>query len=245
MKKYILLFISFILLTGCSVNNIERVDSYTFEEEMNKVLSYNINYYNKIGKGYKYYAPRGMTKIDETSYNDILVRNNIKYYLYVDVVSYYYHTTLDYKENINAYYSLKINNKGKLGYIEITEVSKDKLFVEMNYNYAKIEVYTNKKDIKEVVSNCTYILNSMNFNDSLLKKMYEEGNLGSKEEVYYLFDKSNNNDGNFLEYVKEYDKYDEDNVVSEETEIIQEEVTTTTKKEEADEVSTTTVEVEN
>ena len=79
-----------------------------------------------------------------------------------------------------------------------------------------------------------------NINDSLLKKMYEKGELSSKDEVFKLFD-NKNKEGNFLEYIMEYDKYDETNM-NEEVELkttttttttkIEEQTTTTTKQEE-------------
>lgn len=226
MKKCLLLLLIVILLSGCSIT---RVDNNSYKDEMNSILSLNIKHYNKIGKGYKYYAPRGMVRKDGESYNDVLTFNNVNYYLYVDVVSYYYKVNVDYKVDKDAYYSKLLNNKNKEGYVEITEVD-DKLFVEMAYNYAKIEVYTDKNNLKEVIRNSSYILASMKFNDSLLNKMYEEGNLSSKEEAYYLFD-NKEQDGNFLEYIKEYDKYDgSEDTITEETEIKQQESTTTTTK---------------
>ena len=63
--------------------------------------------------------------------------------------------------------------------------------------------------------------------------MYESGNLNSKEEVYKIF-KNKEKEGNFLEYIKEYDKYEEE---TQEDEIIIENKTTkqntTTKSEES------------
>ena len=57
--------------------------------------------------------------------------------------------------------------------------------------------------------------------------MYESGNFDSKEEVYKLFD-NKEKEGNFLEYVKEYDKYDGSEEEQKEEEIIIEQTTTTT-----------------
>ena len=102
----------------------------------------------------------------------------------------------------------------------------------MWYNYAKIETYTTKEELNETLSDVSYILSSITFNDSLLKKMYESKGFGSKDEQYKLFDKKDK-EGNFLEYIKEYDKYEEkeEDKPKEETEIkIKETTTTTTKK---------------
>lgn len=228
MKKFLLILSVLILLSGCTIT---RVDNYNYEKIMDKILSLDINTYNKVGKGYKYYAPRGVVRIDSEDYNDVLKRGDNKYYLYVDVVSYYYKSKIDYEVNNNSYFFRKISNNGKEGYI-IIEKKKDKLYVQMKYNYAKIETYVKESDLNLAIMDISYILSSTNFNDSLLKKMYESGNFDSKEEVYKLFD-NKEKEGNFLEYIKEFDKYDGDTDETKEEEIIIEE-----KKEETTTSST-------
>lgn len=228
MKKFLLILSVLILLSGCTIT---RVDNYNYEKIMDKILSLDIKTYNKVGKGYKYYAPRGVVRIDSEDYNDVLKRGDNKYYLYVDVVSYYYKSKIDYKLNDNSYFSRKISNDGKEGYI-IIEKKKDKLYVQMKYNYAKIETYVKESDLNLAIMDISYILSSTNFNDSLLKKMYESGNFDSKEEVYKLFD-NKEKEGNFLEYIKEFDKYDGGSEETKEEEIIIEE-----KKEETTTSST-------
>lgn len=224
MKKYLLLFLCLILLSGCTVT---RMDNKTQEEVIDKILSLDINLYNKVGKGYKYYAPRGVVRLDSNTYNDVLKRNDITYYLYVDVVSYYYKSDIDYNKSKNAYYYNDLKYGNKTGYIEITE-NKDNLYVQMVYNYAKIETYVKEKDLNTALEDISYILSSVSFNDSLLNKMYEEGAFDSNEEVYRLFD-NKEREGNFLEYVEEYDKYDgQDDAVAPEEEIQVKETTTTT-----------------
>lgn len=223
MKKCILVLFSLIILSGCTVT---RMDKYNYEEALDKILSLNVKTFNVVGKGYKYYAPRGVIIVDESDYNDVLKRGSNTYYLYVDVVSYYYKNKLNYNKSKNVYYSRVLKNGKKSGYIEISKKN-DKLFVQMVYNYAKIESYVDESKLKDAICDISYILSSLDFNDSLLKKMYEAGNLSSKEEVYKLFgDKATK--GNFLEYVKEYDKYDgEENTETPEEEIIIEQTTTT------------------
>ena len=56
MKKLILLVL-LLLLCGCS---IVRIDTSDINNIVSVVLSKNNNLYNKIGKGYKYYIPRGV-----------------------------------------------------------------------------------------------------------------------------------------------------------------------------------------
>lgn len=223
MKKGLLILLILILLSGCTIT---RIDSYNYEQVMDKILSLDIDVYNNVGKGYKYYAPKGVVRTDAKEYNDTLKRGNTIYYLYVDVVSYYYKAKIDYEESDDVYFSKKIKNKNKEGYIEIQEEN-DKLYVQMQYNYAKIETYVDESCLNEAISDISYILSSIDFNDSLLKKMYESGNFDSKEEVYKLFD-NKEKEGNFLEYVKEYDKYDGSEEEQKEEEIIIEQTTTTT-----------------
>ena len=88
----------------------------------------------------------------------------------------------------------------------------------------------------------SYILSSMKFNDLLLKKMYEAGDLKSKEEAYKLFD-NKEKEGNFLEYIKEYDKYDGEEEVTKEVEIeLETTKATTTTTTKATETTTSTSE---
>ena len=84
MKKCLLFLLCLVLLSGCTIT---RMDNKTYEEVIDSILSLNINLYNKVGKGYKYYAPRGVVRLDSNTYNDVLKRNDIIYYLYVDVIN--------------------------------------------------------------------------------------------------------------------------------------------------------------
>lgn len=229
MKKGLLVLLMLFLLSGCTIT---KVDNYGYEQIMDKILTMNIKTYNKVGKGYKYYAPRGVVRTDAKEYNDVLKRGDNTYYLYVDVVSYYYKTEFSYPTNDKSYFFKKLSSKNKNGYINIVK-NDDKLYVQMVYNYAKIETYIKESDLKNAVIDISYILSSVNFNDSLLKKMYESGNFDSKEEVYKLFDNKEKK-GNYLEHIKKYDKYDGSENETKEEEIIVEEKkeieTTTSKK---------------
>ncbi|MEG2351059.1 MAG: hypothetical protein RSB54_00050 [Bacilli bacterium] len=203
MKKVLLILLVVGVLSGCTV---ERIDKYNYVQTMNKILPLEVKSFNNVGKGYKYYAPMGVIKMSSSDYNDILKSGNNRYYLYVDVVSYYYKTDFKFKPK-DTYYSKEIKINDKKGYLEITKI-KDKLYVEMMYNYAKIETYVNKKELNDTIRNLSYILTSVKFNESLLNKIYEEGNFNSKEEVYNIFE-TKEKEGNFLDYINEYDKYEE------------------------------------
>lgn len=224
MRKSLILLLLCVILQGCTIT---RTDSYNYEQMMDKILSLDIKNYNTIGSGYKYYTPMGMSRISSLEYNDILSKDNNLYYLYVDVVSYYYKKDIDFKKNDNSYFYKELNNKNKKGIIEIIKKD-DKLYVQMIYNYAKIETYVKESELKDALSDMSYVLSSINFNDSLLKKMYESGDLDSKEEVYKIF-KDKEKEGNFLEYIKEYDKYEQEDTVEEEEIVVEKEITTKTE----------------
>lgn len=239
MKKGLLILLMVIILSGCTVN---KIDNYSYDKLINKILSFNIKMLNKVGNGYKYYTPKGLVRTNSNSYNDELKREDVSYYLYVNVVGYYYNYKTDYKVNSDAYYSYLIDSNKSKGYIEVEE-KKDKLYVKMYYNYAKIEAYTDKRYLKRTISDMSYVLSSIKFNDSLLKKMYESGNLSSKEEVYKLFD-NKGKEGNFLEYIKEFDKYDgkyEEEIKEEEIIVESNKTTTTTMTKEKEDTSKSSI----
>ena len=112
MKKKVFLGLLTLFLTGCTV---VRINTTSIDNITSVILSKNNTLYNRVGRGYKYYVPRGVTYIDSTEYNDKLYSNGVYYYLYLDKINYYYKKTVKYKEDKSKYYSKKINNKGKKG----------------------------------------------------------------------------------------------------------------------------------
>ena len=184
MKKIQLLFLTLLLFTGCTV---VRIDTKKIDNIIDVVLSKNNQLYNRVGKGYKYYIPRGVSYIDTNELNDRLYSNGNYYYLYIDAVSYYYKTKLDYKENKKAYYPKKIDGK-KEGYLEIKELDKN-YKIEFFYNYAKIEAVVDKEDLEDAILNASYILSTVKFNDNVIKLMLNEDYFVNKEERYQLFTK--------------------------------------------------------
>ena len=80
MKKLIIMFLSVFLLTGCTA---VRINTDKIDTIINVVLSKDNTLYNTIGKGYKYYKPRGVTYIDTNEFNEKLYSNGNYYYLYV------------------------------------------------------------------------------------------------------------------------------------------------------------------
>mgnify|MGYP005783134291 CR=1 FL=1 len=190
MKKIILLC-CILLLCGCSV---VRIDTTNIDNIINVILSKDNNLYNQIGKGYKYYIPRGVSYMDTNDYNDVLYSNGIYYYVYIDIVSYYYDVTKEYKENVDAYYSKKININDKIGYLEINKQQNGRYFIEFMYNYSKIEVETDYNNINDVILNTSYILSTVKFNDKVIKLMLDDNFLVSEEKYDIFTSKKESND---------------------------------------------------
>ena len=191
MKKLLILLMFLILTTGCTV---VRIDTSNIDSMTSVILSKNNKLFNKIGKGYKYYKPRDVAYLDTNELNDVLYSNGNYYYLYIDAVSYYYKTDINYKENKEAYYSKKLDK----GYIEINKKNK-KYLVEFFYNYSKIEALVPKEDINKVILDASYILSTVKFNDNIIALMLDEDYFTNKEEQYTKF-KSKQENNNFLKY---------------------------------------------
>lgn len=171
-----------LLLTGCT---IVRIDTTSIDNILNVVLSKENTVYNKIGKGYKYYLPRGVTYIDTIELNDKLYSNGVYYYLYIDVVGYFYKSTIDYETDEDAYYYKKIDNS-KSGYLKIIKEN-DKYKIVFVYNYSKIEAVVEKSKIEEVVLNASYILSTVKLNEKVIELMLNDDYFTNKEEQYDLF----------------------------------------------------------
>lgn len=204
MKKVLVIMLLVVLLTGCTV---VRIDTENIDNIVNVVLSKPNKLYNRIGKGYKYYVPRGVTYIDTDEMNEKLYSNGNYYYLYVDAISYFYQKDTNYAENKQAYYSRKINKNGKKGYLEINKIGKDKYLIEFLYNYAKIEVVTPKSDIPGIILNSSYILSTIKFNNNVVRLMLNDEYFIHKEEKYDVFS-TKKQSNYFLEYVEKNEEED-------------------------------------
>lgn len=194
MKKIAILLFTLLLFTGCTV---VRIDTKSIDNIVNVVLSKDNKLYNRVGKGYKYYVPRGVSYIDTSDLNDKLYSNGNYYYLYIDAVSYFYKTEVEYEENSNAYYSRKIDG-AKKGYLEINKVD-NKYKIDFFYNYSKIETVVNKEDIEKAVLDATYILSTVKFNDNIIELMLNDDYFTNKEEQYDKFESKTNIDKNTIE----------------------------------------------
>jgi len=206
MKKLISFLFMLILLTGCSITSMEEASiSQILEETLYKETeNYNSN---KIG--YRYYLPRTFNVSSDREYNESFVTKNHKYYLYVDIVSYYNKSDFEFTPKENLYYSKHLENNGKKGYLEITKIE-DYFLIEMMYNYSKIEVLTEEHEIKEVLVNASNILASVKYNDAVLDNLVGESKLNFEEVSYDIFKPKNAvSNKTFLDYYEEYEgEYD-------------------------------------
>ncbi len=204
MKKGLLILCLMFLLSGCT---IVRIDTTSIDNIINVILSKNNDLYNRVGKGYKYYVPRGVNYIDTTDLNEKLYSNGNYYYLYVDAINYYYQKEVSYEERDDVYYSRYINKNNKQGYLEIRELENEQYYVQFMYNYAKIEAMVDKDSLNEVVLNASYILSTIKFNDDVIALNLTEDYFTNPEEVYDIFQTNEENDNyNKLETAEELEE---------------------------------------
>ena len=182
--KILLILLSVFLLSGCTVVRIrtDKIDTI-----INVVLSKDNDLYNTVGKGYKYYKPRGVTSIDVSEYNEKLYSKGQYYYLYVDINNYYYKKEFTYTEKDDCYYSKYIDINGKTGYLEINKQEDGNYLIEFLYNYSKIESLVEEKNINDVVLNASYILSTIKYNSDVIKLMLNEDYFTNQEEKYDIF----------------------------------------------------------
>ncbi len=196
-KKSIIICLLVFILSGCT---IVRIDTTSIDNIVNVILSKDNTLYNRVGIGYKYYVPRGVTYIDSSESNDKLYSNGVYYYLYLDEVNYYYKNVLKFKPDKSKYYSKRINNNNNIGYLEITQ-KKDLYLIEFVYNYAKIEALVPKEEIENTVLNASYILSTIKYNHDVIKLSLDDNFLKNKEDKYEEFTtKKENNNDSFLSY---------------------------------------------
>ena len=199
MKKLFLILFLLVFLTGCTA---VRINTKSIDNIVSVVLSKENTLYNTIGKGYKYYVPRGVVYIDSNEYNEKLYCNGDYYYLYLDIISYYYKKEFTYTENKDLYYSKNIDINNKKGYLEITKMDEKYYLIEFMYNYAKIEALVTEDKINEVVLNATYILSTVKYNNNVIKLILDEDYFTNNEEKYNIFKSTNNSTSFELEYVQ-------------------------------------------
>lgn len=196
-----------LLLTGCSVKNVSNL---TLEENVNYAIKQDVKLVNVNNKGFKYYLPENVNVLIDEEYNQILVSEETKIYMYVDVVSYYNKKEVNYDIYNKAYKYMTLSNKGKEGYIKINK-NNGKFLVEMIYNYGIIEMVVDESKLNELVINATYILSSIKYNKNVIEKLIGEGVFESKEYVYEIFGPEGE-EKNILDYIK-IENVDENDII--------------------------------
>ena len=199
MKKIILIIIILVFTAGCT-----NINKLSYDDIVNNIttMSTKDNIYRT---GYSYYLPRGMKVADSTLYNEVIEDANSKYYLYVDVVSFYKKITKEYEINNNAIYSSKINYNDKFGYVEVNLLKNDKYLVEIMYNYAKIEVIVDKSNLNEAMLSIINILKSVEYNDSIIANLMGDDVLNFSEEEFNIFN-TKGSESNYLTVDKDASK---------------------------------------
>ena len=207
MIKKILIIICIFMLFGCTSTNI---NSLSLKEVIEQTISNKAEtLYNTNRKGYKYYLPTEFSVLKDEDFVQELLSHNNKYYLNIDIVSYYYKNSIKSEHEHDDYEYFTFDNNDKDGYLRIKKNS-DYFFVELCYNYAIIEVEVEEDELRYAVSRAITLLNSIKYNDLIIEKYITDNDLDSSETVYKVPEPKNKNEGkNILQYIEEYEKEDE------------------------------------
>lgn len=200
MKKFVLLLIIVIFLTGCK---IDRIDNKSIEEVITIMFSQKIKNTNAIGRGYEYYLPLGVIRQSIDSYNEKLYSNGDIYYLFIDIVGYLNKNPVIEKDQSESLFYKEIDNNG---FITIKKQD-DKNYIKIYYNYAYIEAYVSDENLNMAVSNMISILKTMNFEDTILSLENQNEIISDYEETFNIKTSTGREEVNFLDYEEQYDKY--------------------------------------
>ena len=192
MKKVLLSIFMLIIVTGCTTLENSSIDSV-----ISKCIDTKYELVNHNNRGYKYYIPDGLTIKNEFDYNGIFKSKYYDYYLYVDLISYYNKTKLNYTENKSLYFSKKIEHDNKIGIVNI-EKKDDLYYVTVSYNYATIESKTKETALNETIANMLIITNSIKYNDDIIKTIVANGKSTGSEEQVNIF-KGKDGDSGYLD----------------------------------------------
>ena len=203
LNKIFLLALVF-LFAGCTIVNINTDD---YLKNVKNIINRDSKKVSDNAIGYQYDLPNGVSKVETSDFNQKLKSGSSTYYLYVDMVSYYYKVKNTYEVDKDAFLSSKLSNKKKSGYVEVNK-DKGKYYVEMMYNYAKMESYVEEDELKETLNNMAYILSSIKYNEDVVVTLVgdEKYNLSS-DETYNIFKTKKSDNTNFLKYEKDYSTY--------------------------------------
>lgn len=209
MKRKIITLLLLILLTSaCS-----SVSKMSVDNIISQALDSNMHNTNISRAGYRYYLPKGMRVVSYIGNNEIISVGKYSYYLYVDYVSYYYKAENTYQMKTDVYYSKIMNSGDKSGYIEIKTTQNDKYYLEIMYNYAKIEVMVDKKDLNKTIAYSMSLLSSIEYQEVVLRSFMEDDVLATNEVEHNIFETAET-ESDYLQVLETYGQYEEkeDNV---------------------------------
>ena len=202
-KKIAILMMTIFLLCGCT-----SIQESSYESILDMAASNYMTAKNTYRSGYKYYLPKGIRVLNQRGSNEILSEGSYIYYMYVDYVSYYNKIEETYKEKEDVVYSKPLRQKEKFGYIEIKNTSNGKYFIEIMYNYAKIEVIVDKSEVEKTLAYSMSILSSIEYQENALKSLMGEDVLSTSEVEHNIFETAKT-ESDYLQIVEEYGVYEE------------------------------------
>ncbi len=209
MKKILISLLILLTLTGCSTIN-KNSNYITY---INPVLKTENNNVNKTSKGYKYFLPKGVSLIKDIDFNQKFKCYDTYLYLNADILSYYHKISVSFDNKESEVYFRQFEKNNKTGYIKIKKEN-DYFFVEILYNYAKIEVYTRENYLKNIITYSTIILTSIEYNDEIIESIINENYFSSMETEYKIV-KPEMNGETFEQYQEEYNTYKENTLPDE------------------------------
>lgn len=181
MKKILTIMLVIFTLTACT-----RLDTLDYDDSVHKILLKENNKITMREEGFSYYVPFGFTIVKRDGNNIVFSYKNKKIYMYVDLYAYNIKAPVKYEENEKIHYSRKINNYDKEGYISIRE-EKGAYFYNILYNYFRVEGYSEKEDIKLLMTKIFRLLSSVKYNDKIIeKKLNKDNNTYSETELEYF-----------------------------------------------------------
>ena len=188
------------ILSRCQRFDFKRISN---EDIIKLTINENNKLYNVNNKGYRYNLPIEFSVYSDRDYSQVLLSNNTKYYMNVDVVGYYYKNKYIKEHDDSDFEFFEFEHEDKTGYLRITK-NNDNFFVELCYNYAIIEVEVKQSELRYAISRSISILNSIKYNDLVIEKYIGENDLDSKESIYSIPQPSSKSGSkNVLQYIEE------------------------------------------
>ncbi len=195
MKKVILI-LSLFLLVGCSSS---LTSSLTIEDAISNVLINDNKHQNTNGRGYRYYKPRDFSVVSDNGYNQVLLNNGNMFYLNVDVNAYNNKLKNEYVVDESLYFSHKFSYNDIDGYVMVKENENGYFYIKMLYNYSYIEVSVKESEIKRAIIDSTILLSSIKYNDKVIARLIDNGDLETSETTFQIDKPKNDNSSNILE----------------------------------------------